>query len=131
MSLRAAAALGLALVTVAGGAAGGEADILFVRATREGEAWRFEVTVRHADTGWEHYADWWRVLAPDGAELGRRVLLHPHETEQPFTRDEVIRIPPGVTTVTVEAHDTVHGTGGKRVTVDMRRAKGAGFEVIR
>jgi hypothetical protein len=27
------------------------------------------------------------VLAPDGTVLGRRELLQPHETEQPFTRE--------------------------------------------
>lgn len=58
------------------------------------------------------------------------MLLHPHATEQPFTRDELIRVPPGVTTVTLEAHDTVHGSGGKRASVDLRRAKGPGFEVV-
>ena len=27
------------------------------------------MTVRHADTGWDHYADKWDVVAPDGAVL--------------------------------------------------------------
>ena len=43
------------------------------------------VTVQHADTGWDHYADAWEVLAPDGTVLGTRTLLHPHTDEQPFT----------------------------------------------
>lgn len=128
---RGAAALGLLFAALAAPAGAGEADVLFVRAIRDGDAWRVEVTVRHADAGWQHYADWWRVLAPDGRELGRRVLLHPHETEQPFTRDERIRIPPDVTAVTVEAHDTLHGIGGKRVRVDLRQPKGPAFEVVR
>jgi hypothetical protein len=34
-----------------------------------------------------YFAGALEVLVPDGAVLGRRVLLHPHETEQPFTRD--------------------------------------------
>lgn len=38
------------------------------------------------------------------ALLGRRVLLHPHETEQPFTRDLYgVSTPAGVTHVTVRA----------------------------
>jgi len=57
-----------------------------VRASATGDTWRFDVTIRHPDTGWDHYADGWRVLDMDGNELGMRVLHHPHETEQPFTR---------------------------------------------
>lgn len=51
-----------------------------------GAAWRFDVTVSHPDTGWSHYADGWRIEDAAGAVLGLRVLAHPHETEQPFTR---------------------------------------------
>ncbi len=48
--------------------------------------WTISVTLRHPDTGWDHYADGWRIEAADGTVLGTRELLHPHETEQPFTR---------------------------------------------
>lgn len=65
----------------------GEADVVAVEVTRQ-ESGRFEfsVAVRHADAGWEHYADKWDVAAPDGTVLGTRVLVHPHDNEQPFTR---------------------------------------------
>ena len=46
----------------------------------------FDVSVRHADSGWDHYANQWDVIAPDGTVLATRVLYHPHENEQPFTR---------------------------------------------
>ncbi len=69
----------------------------------------------HADTGWDHYADAWRVLLPDGTEIGRRVLMHPHENEQPFTRSQSgIEIPEGVDMVIIEGHDSVHGFSGAR-----------------
>lgn len=69
----------------------------------------------HADTGWDHYADAWRVLLPDGTEIGRRVLMHPHENEQPFTRSQSgIEIPDGIDTVIIEGHDSVHGFSGAR-----------------
>ena len=55
-------------------------------AARTGTDWRFDVTLRHPDSGWGHYADGWEVLAPDGQSLALRVLLQPHEAEQPFTR---------------------------------------------
>lgn len=101
----------------------GEADVLAVEAVPEGGgAWRFHVTVAHGDTGWDHYADKWEVVAPDGRVLGTRTLLHPHETEQPFTRSlGGVAVPEGVDRVTVRAHDSVHGTGGKEVTVDLTR----------
>jgi hypothetical protein len=38
----------------------------------EGGSYRFDVTVRHADTGWDHYADAWDILTPDGTLLGSR-----------------------------------------------------------
>ena len=104
-------------------AAGGEADVVAVEVRPDGPGlWRFDVAVRHDDAGWEHYADRWDVVGPDGTVLGTRVLLHPHETEQPFTRSlSGVAIPDGVTRVTVRAHDKVHGYGGREATVSLAR----------
>ncbi len=92
----------------------GEADVVDVRYEQSSDgSYTFHVTVRHDDAGWDHYADKWQVIGPDGTVLGERVLLHPHETEQPFTRSQSgIQIPEGVPEVTVRAHDTAHGFGG-------------------
>lgn len=111
------------VAAAAGHAAAGEADVVDVRIVADGEgSYRFDVTVAHADEGWEHYADLWQVLAPDGAVLGERELLHPHENEQPFTRSlSGVAIPPDVDMVTVRARDSVHGFGGAEVTVDVPR----------
>jgi len=80
--------------------------------------YRFDVTVRHGDTGWQHYADRWEILAVDGSVLGTRVLAHPHVDEQPFTRSlSGVRIPPEITMVRIRAGDSVHGTGGREVEV--------------
>ena len=118
-----AAALVAIAVVAAGPALAGEADVLKVEAVPEGGGtWRFHVTVAHGDTGWDHYADKWEVVAPDGRVLGTRTLLHPHENEQPFTRSlGGVAVPDGVATVTVRAHDNVHGTGGKEMTVEISR----------
>jgi hypothetical protein len=101
----------------------GEADVVAVQALPEGGGrWRFNVTVAHADEGWDHYADKWDVVAPDGSLLGTRVLLHPHESEQPFTRSlGGVAIPEGIETVTLRAHDSVHGYGGAELTVELER----------
>lgn len=102
-------------------AAAGEADVVSAVATQEAAGtWRFDVTVAHADEGWDHYADQWDVLAPDGTVLGTRVLFHPHVEEQPFTRSlSGVVIPDSVTTVTVRARDSVHGYGGVTVAVEL------------
>ena len=89
-------------------------------ATRTGDSYRFSVTLSHADTGWEDYADAWRVLAPDGTELGIRVLLHPHVTEQPFTRSQSgIVVPQGLDHVLIEARTLPDGWGGEMFRLDL------------
>lgn len=78
----------------------------------------FDVTVKSVDKGWAYYADAFEVLAPDGKLLGRRVLAHPHETEQPFTRDLYgVRIPAGIERVTVRARHKPKGYDGKGLIV--------------
>jgi hypothetical protein len=100
-------------------AVAGEADVVKVKLTPAGDRiYRLDVTVRHDDTGWDHYADRWEVLAPDGTILGTRTLLHPHVDEQPFTRSLTgLAIPETIGEVTVRAHDSVHAYGGRTVTV--------------
>lgn len=97
----------------------GEADVLGAALIAAGDgSWRIEVTVEHADAGWDHYADAWEVIAPDGTVLGTRTLLHPHEAEQPFTRAlSGLTIPDGIAEVTIRAHDSVHGHGGRELTL--------------
>lgn len=69
-------------------------------------------TVRHDDRGWDHYANRWVVLGEDGSQIGERILLHPHEDEQPFTRSlNGIQVPEGVAAFYVQAFDSVHGAG--------------------
>ena len=72
------------------------------------------------------------VLKPDPESRFTRLLLHPHENEQPFTRSQSnIAIPPNVTQVCVRAHDLVDGYGGREVVVDLTAPSGSDFEVIR
>lgn len=120
----------LACLLVALPAWAGKADVRKVEARQTGaEQWIFVVTVQHDDQDPAHWADWWRVRTIEGAELGRRILLHSHVGEQPFTREGEIRIPRGVKQVIVEAHDKVHGLGGTTLTVDLTRPAGPGYTV--
>lgn len=111
----------VALIVSLSVALAGEADVVAVEtAQRDDGTWRFDVTVAHADEGWDHYADRWEVVAPDGTVLATRVLAHPHVDEQPFTRSlSGIVIPEGVTSVIVRAGDSMHGLGGVEMTVDL------------
>ena len=99
----------------------GEADIIAVEVVRAVDGtYRIEATVRHADASWEHYADRWEVLAPDGTKLGTRVLLHPHDDEQPFTRRiSAVRIPSAIKEVILRAHDSRHGYGGREYKLSL------------
>ena len=89
------------LLLLATAAYAGEADVIEVLVTHTGDdTYKFDVTVRHTDEGWEHYANKWDVTAPDETVLGTRILAHPHVDE-----------------VTIRAHDLVHGYGGKTMKV--------------
>lgn len=111
----------LVFAWTASAAFAGEAAVTAAKATKTNAGWRFDVTVQHADTGWDHYADAWRVVGKDGTVYGTRTLYHPHVDEQPFTRSlSGVAIPSGVTEVIVESHDSVHGWGGKQVVVQLQ-----------
>lgn len=102
----------LALCLMAPPGFAGVAVVVDAKTTRTGDTWRFEVTIRHADTGWQHYADGWGVYAPDGTELGYRILLHPHVSEQPFTRSlSGVAVPAGTAEVAIRPHGSEHGWG--------------------
>ncbi|TAK49457.1 MAG: hypothetical protein EPO27_05235 [Betaproteobacteria bacterium] len=109
----------LAAILVIADATAGEADVVAAQVRRSAiGVYDFDVTIRSVDRGRDYYADAFEVLAPDGTLLGRRVLVHPHETEQPFTRELYgVRIPPQIERVTVRARHKPKGYDGKSVTV--------------
>jgi hypothetical protein len=110
------------------------AQVTQVKVTLEQSgSWRFDVTVRHDDEGWDHYADLWEVVDQESLVLyGKRVLLHPHDAEQPFTRSQSgIEIPKGVSGLLIRARCTTHGFDGRAILVDLTAAEGNGFAVVR
>lgn len=87
-----------------------------IQAAQGPDGWRFDVTLSHGDTGWDDYAEGWRVLDMAGNELGMRTLHHPHVNEQPFTRSlGGVAIPGGAKQVMIEARDSVDGWSGDPV----------------
>lgn len=113
--------LGLSLLLAVSAINAGEADVMAVNVLRSSDgSYRFAVTLRHGDEGWKHYANRWEIVAPDGQVIGVRTLHHPHVDEQAFTRSlSGVVAPPGVTTVSVRAYDSVHGGGGKEALVKL------------
>lgn len=99
----------------------GEADVVKAKVRRgAGDSYHFSVTLRHDDEGWDHYADRWQVVAPDGAVLATRVLAHPHVGEQPFTRSlSGVEIAPSITRVIIRGGDSQHGLGGVELELDL------------
>ena len=109
-----------------------EVDIINVVLTQQSGTWRADVTLNHGDTGWEHYADGWRLVDEQGNVLGNRVLHHPHVNEQPFTRSlGGINIPENTKTIFVEAHDLNRGWSKNRVKVDMQNRDGSHYKIHR
>ncbi|KZM49753.1 hypothetical protein [Labrenzia sp. OB1] len=98
-----------------------EVEIVAATANKSGSGWTVSVTLRHADTGWDHYADLWQVVTPDGDILGERVLLHPHVDEQPFTRSlSGVQVPEGLDEVIIRARDSVHGVSPQEFRLKLR-----------
>ena len=105
----------------------GEADVIGVEVKKIGNyTYHFSVTVSHNDEGWEHYADKWEILAPDGRILGTRTLLHPHVDEQPFTRSGGPVPIEANTIVLVRAHMHPLGYGGAALRGSLEQ----GFEQV-
>ncbi len=98
----------------------GEADVIDVVIKHSFDnVYNFDVTVKHQDEGWDHFANGWEVLSPERKVLAVRVLRHPHTKEQPFTRSMPVQIPKGISEVIIRAHDSVHEYGGCELTVSI------------
>lgn len=97
-----------------------DASIVDVQISHVSErTYSISVTIAHADTGWDHYANRWDVLDEQGNVLGSRELAHPHVNEQPFTRSLRLDIPATVKTITIVAADSVHGDNEETVQAEV------------
>ena len=91
---------------------GDHADVIGISVSGEPGSYRFSVTVRSPDTGCDRYADLWEVVSPGGQLIYRRVLLHSHSGEQPFTRSGGPVDIQSDETVIVSGHMNGMGYGG-------------------
>jgi hypothetical protein len=107
------------LVVVAPGSFANEVKIVDVKVECSGSC-TFLVTLEHEDEGWDHYADRWDVFTLDDRLLKSRVLHHPHEHEQPFTRSvSGVQIPADQSQVKIRARDLKHGYSSQEFIVDI------------
>jgi len=107
-----------------------DVEIVNVVLTKHAETWRADVTLKHADTGWKHYADGWRLVDEKGNEIGKRTLYHPHVNEQPFTRSlSGFYIANDTKIIFIEAHDLKHGWSPNKVRIDMGKLTGEKYKI--
>lgn len=98
------------LLLVSGPAVADPPVVTGASAVAQGTGWQFDVTLTHPDTGWDHYADAWRIETPDGTVLGERELAHPHVEEQPFTRSlSGVVLPDGLREVVIRPRCNTDG----------------------
>ncbi|MBC8280381.1 MAG: hypothetical protein H8E48_06310 [Chloroflexi bacterium] len=102
------------------------ANVVAVSVSGNSGNYSLSVTVESPDIGCHSYADWWEVVSDDGELLTRRVLLHSHVGEQPFTRSGgPLNVQPDDTLI-VRAHMSETGYGGSV----MRGTVAGGFSIV-
>lgn len=102
------------------------ADVIDVQVTGDAMSYLFAVTISSPDRGCDSYANWWEVVGEDGRLLYRRVLLHSHVDEQPFSRSDAPVPIAADQVVWLRAHMEPGGYGG----MVLRGSVEGGFEAV-
>jgi len=114
--------IGMALILTTASAGAEQPEVVGGESSLAGMGWRFEITVSHPDSGWDHYADGWEVLDAAGNRLGYRELFHPHVEEQPFTRAlRSVMIPDGTDAVFIRTRCSRDGWSQTLHRVELTR----------
>lgn len=87
---------------------------------REGNGWTVRATIRHPDSGWDHYASGWQVLAPDGTVLGFAEITHPHLEGEPIQEELAgITLPEGIDHLMIRVRCTLDGWSARSFRLDL------------
>ncbi len=112
--------LSILLLVISNNIIASEVEVINVQSKSQGDQkYHFDVTLKHTDEGWDHYANRWEILDTQGKILATRTLSHPHVNEQPFTRSLTTKLPEHIKTIIVRGHDSVHKYGGEGITVNL------------
>jgi len=111
--------LGISLLLIAGAVQASETIVKNVEVNKVStDTYRFSVTLAHPDKSWDHYANIWQVETVSGEIIAKRILLHPHINEQPFTRSlSGVVIDSDVKEVVIVAGCTVDGIHSNKFTI--------------
>jgi len=102
------------------------ANVFSVTVSGQSNQYQVSVGVSSPDTGCEQFADWWEILSEDGELIYRRILLHSHVNEQPFTRSGGPVDIEEDTVVYIRAHMNQAGFGGNI----MKGSVKSGFAIV-
>ena len=100
-----------------------EADVIDAETKRGDDgAFTFNVTVQHADEGWNHYATHWLILDKDEKLIATRKLMHSYLNEKSFTRSlPNVEIPDEVAEVIIGAFCSAGNSSGRCLTLKIER----------
>lgn len=103
-----------------------------VELEQNGGVWTAHVTFTHDDADFNHFVDGWRVVDAKKKILAQQSLYHPHTGVKTF-KDNLagIIIPAGTKLIYVEAHAKPHGWSKNRVRIDLTKAKGDRYVILR
>lgn len=101
--------------------AGADAPVIAAAdAQLDGGRWTVTVTLKHRDSGWDHFATGLAVLAPDGSRIGSLDLTRPNVGKSRFTaRITGLKVPPGTEFVLIRSRCSLVGWAAEPVRVDL------------
>ncbi|MCX7889846.1 MAG: hypothetical protein N2422_08995 [Rhodobacteraceae bacterium] len=83
--------------------------------------WTIRVTLRHHDSGWDHFASGWSISLPDGETIATDDIPGPHVGQMEFAVVmKGVDVPAGTAYVLVRARCNLVGWSAEATRVDLR-----------